>query len=144
MRMTLTLDPSDSTDLDAVRSLLDRLTPHSTQPHVSHADSAPPDLREIVHSVVVGPGNYGNNRLGYLRRVAEAGDEGVDVASLLTEHFGGNHRRFGGTHTSIERNWKGSGGEQYAHRLIDDVHIEGATRQVMHGPARELVLELLG
>ena len=144
MHMTLTLDPSDPTDLDAVRSLLDRLTPHSTQPHVSHADSALPDLRQIVHSVAVGTGKYGHNRLGYLRRVAEAGDEGVDSASLLTEHFGGNHRRFGGTHTSIERKWKSAGGNQHAPRLIDDVHTEGTTRQVMHGPARELVLELLG
>jgi hypothetical protein len=143
MHMTLTLDPSDATDLDAVRSLLDRLTTHSPPPHASPAGTALPDLREIAHSVVGAPGTYGDNRLGYLRRVAEAGDEGVDVAELLAEHFNGSHQSFGGTHASIERNWRAAGGSQHADQIIDDVRREGATRHVMHGPARELVLELI-
>lgn len=103
------------------------------------ADRAGPDLAEIVRGLA-DPHRYGEGRLNYLRLVAAAGDQGVDTGEMKDGHFKGDYQAYGGTHSSIEKNWRASGGEVYAPKLIAD----SSDRQVMYGPARKLILDLLG
>jgi hypothetical protein len=127
MNLTVQVDPTDPVDVRQGITALERLL----------GDTAPePDLAKIVGAVA--SNTYGAGRLGYLAEVAAAGDDGAPVSDLMSNHFGGRHQSFGGTHAAIERTWRARGGAAIAPRLIDD-NADG-TRQVMTPEARPLVL----
>lgn len=140
MNLTMTFDPSDNGDLDRAEAVLAALR----QPELRLEDqpSLGPGKRRPLGTVIdkiTDPAKYGENRLGYLRRVAKAGSEGVAVSELLEQHFGGSYNAFGGTHSSIERSWKAHGGTEWAEQVISEIH----ERHVMYAPAIPMVLGLL-
>ena len=144
MQVTLTFDPSEPEDVQAAEEAVRRLGAQladSPAPMVVVGDRDDDvALRHAVDAVLFSK-TYGENRLGYLRRVAEAGEGGVDPRELLEEHFGGNSRRFGGTHSSIERTWRSAGGLRFARQLVDE---NARGQHVMLPNARPVLLELLG
>lgn len=158
MHVALLVNTEDSADLPRAIALLEFIanTGGSASVQPVDGDDAPatvqgreedgapapqpgPDLAEIVKGVA-DPDRYGPNRLGFLRLAAAAGDEGLDIEETKDGHFKGSHQGYGGTHSSIEKNWRGRGGEVYAAELI----AESEGRHVMYGPARKLMLDLLG
>src|SRR5947209_6517279 len=112
MQTTIAVDIEDPDDIQLAITTLKRLLPDPDP-------AAAPDLGAIV-GTLADPNKYGLGRLGYLAAVAEAGDQGATVDSLLHDHFSGNHQAFGGTHASIEKTWRNKGGEAFAPKLIDD------------------------
>lgn len=124
MNLTLTLDPTDPVEIREAMRTLEQLLP-----------PADPDLARIIGAVA--NRKYGLARLGYLGSVADAGDQGVLIDTLMKDHFGGIYQSYGGTHASIEKTWRSQGGEAFAPSLIDST-ADG--RQVMIAAARDLVL----
>lgn len=101
-------------------------------------------LVAACRALVTSREGYGEPRLGYLRMVAQAGDEGVSWRECL-DHFAETGsdapaKSYGATHSNIEQKWKGSGGQQWAEQIIYDLP-DG--RQAMYEPAREIMLQLL-
>ena len=160
METTLHVDTANLADLLAAQSLIETLIAQAS------ADTARPnpaglgqvgkdldlegesrtlpardELVPVLRSVVGGDGDYGHNRHGFLRAVAEAGDWGADIRDQLAHHFRGDGRAMGGTRSSIQRNWEASGGQMFATFLID--YSNDANRYVMYAPARPVVLKLL-
>lgn len=142
MNFTLNIDPSDPDDIEqaaAVLAVLRRLGSPADPPTPSRGGGTA--SLEAVIEQIANPAKYGENRLGYLRRVAAAGAAGIAVSDLLEEHFGASYKGFGGTHSSIERSWRALGGSQWADQLIAETP---DARQVMYAPAIPLVQRLLG
>lgn len=137
---TLQIDPSSSADIADAQEVLALLGSRLSS-GAPVAAPASPGLEEVVRSVA-NPRDFEENRLGYLRRVALAGAEGASISELLSGHFDGNYQRFGGTHASIERNWRASGGLAFAEHLIRET--PDRQRQVMLAEARPHVLALVG
>lgn len=131
MNVTLTINTNDRDDLIEAADLLQNLL--AVLP-------APAEPLTTVIAKVANPAKFGDNRLGYLKLVAEAGDAGVEIDDLKANHFNGDHGRYGGTHSSVERAWKGSGGLAHAPELIAETPDR---RHVMFPDARPLILELL-
>lgn len=145
MQVTITFDPTDATELDRAWTLMQTIadssssTSGSAAPHSTSArttDGAGEAALEQIIATIADADAYGFNRRGYLRGLAEAGDEGIDVQEWRRNHFRGSHQRYGGTHSSIEKSWKALGGDQFAPELIS----EQAGRQLLLREARELVL----
>lgn len=142
MQIQLTIDPTKVEDLDQAETLLAafRLAQGGGDPDGLLAAAGRESLTAVIQQLA-NPSRYGENRLGYLRKVAGAGADGIPVGELLEEHFEGNFKGYGGTHSSIERTWRALGGRQWADELIATTPDD---RQVMYAPAIPLVLALLG
>jgi hypothetical protein len=142
MHITLSFDPTVSLELDQADTVLAavRFAQGGGDPDGLLAAAGKESIRAVIQQLA-NPSRYGENRLGYLRRVALAGSDGVAVADLLAEHFNGDFNAYGGTHSSIERSWKALGGQQWAEELIATTP---GDCQLMYAPAVSIVLEVVG
>lgn len=145
MQATITFDPTDANELERARTLMRTIAGSSSLASDSDAprptmagktDKAGEAALERIIATIADAETYGINRRGYLRGLAEAGDEGIDVQDWRRNHFRGSHQRYGGTHSSIEKSWKALGGDQFAPELIS----EQAGRQILLREARDFVL----
>ncbi|MCU1372361.1 MAG: hypothetical protein JWO77_3555 [Ilumatobacteraceae bacterium] len=99
MQITMTLNPEDPTELASSIAFLQRLTnPTSGQDDVEV-------VRGRVRSLLRG---YGSGRLNYVRLIAERAPERVPVDEVVA--LFDSPKAIGGTHSSIERSWRSSGG----------------------------------
>jgi hypothetical protein len=142
MLLSINIDPTESDDLDQAETVIAalRFAQGGGDPDGLLAASGKASLTAAIQQIA-NPNRYGENRLGYLRRVAAAGSGGVSISDLLEAQFGGNFNGYGGTHSSIERAWKALGGQQWSDELISTTPDD---RQVMYAPAIPLVLDLVG
>ena len=141
MQATISFDPTEAQDVQRALTVLTVLAGSTASPADSGAIAAPEatgptvDLDQII-ARIADARTYGYNRRRYLRGVAEAGDEGIDIGEWKRTHFADSHQKYGGTHSSIEKGWRGLGGERFAPALI----WEEAGRHVMLPEARDHVL----
>ena len=129
MNISITVNSESESDLQEAATLIELLRSRLVKP----------DLMKIVGAVA--SDNYGWGRLGYLKKVAEAGDAGVSIDDLVANHFKGSFQAAGGTHASIEKTWRAKGGEAFAPAMIYDS--DDGKRHVMTPEARELVIALV-
>ena len=124
--VTITFDPDDPRDLAAAQRHLARFT--------RGASPATPDdeLRERVTALIRG---YGKGRLSYLRLIAEASPEAAPYRDI--EALFDSPKAIGGTHSSIERSWRGMG----ATTDIIETDMNGSSK--MAPDLARLVLEVL-
>lgn len=138
MELNLTLDPFNTDDIHKARAVLDLI--EGTSASTQNA----PSLTDAV--LAAGDPNnpkFGWRRLGFLKAVADAGDNGLDIEQFKADHFHGDSASYGGTHSSIERSWDGSGGPAYSKELIAKVNTSDGARHVMFSDARPLIQAML-
>lgn len=138
MQATISFDPTETQDVQRALTVLTALAGSTASPTDSAARATPGATVELdqIIAVIADARTYGYNRRRYLRGVAEAGDEGIDIGEWKRTHFADSHQKYGGTHSSIEKGWRGLGGERFAPALI----WEEAGRHVMLPEARDHVL----
>ena len=125
--ISITIDPTNPTDIDKARAFLDQLGGNTIQ-LVTSAET----LRQKIIALLRG---YGEKRVNYIRLVAEASPDRAhydDIAAVV-----GSPKAVGGTHSAIERAWRAKG---VAGPLID-TDINGDAR--MDPALAALVLEVL-
>lgn len=129
MQINFTLNTTDRNELEEAIAFLELCLSGLALPD-------PDDLMSIVRTLLAD--TYGPGRLGYVRLVADAGDQGASAAEVAA-HFGGNGRSIGGTHASLEQSWRGLGGEQFFDEFI---HTDNDGSHHMHSLLRAAVAQI--
>jgi hypothetical protein len=97
--VTITFDPDLEGEIEAARTILDKLSQRRTDPGVD-----PAVLREKVIALLRG---YGEKRTEYIRLVAQASPKFASFGDLVA--VVGSAKAIGGTHSAIERAWRAKG-----------------------------------
>lgn len=120
MNITLSLNPTDPSDLRAARSVLDALESIESP---ESGDVVP--LDQIVRALL-DKDTYGFGRLGYAGLVALNAPDPTPAADVL-QHFIDNgtagkdpNKAIGGTHRSLEKTWRAIGGSAYSPMFISN------------------------
>jgi hypothetical protein len=102
--VTITFDPDLEGDIEAARTILDKLSLDRPGPARADAAVAPSVLREKVIALLRG---YGEKRTEYIRMVALASPKLASFGDLVA--VVGSAKAVGGTHSAIERAWRAKG-----------------------------------
>jgi hypothetical protein len=97
--VTITFDPDLEGDVEAARTILDKLSRSRADAGVASAV-----LREKVIALLRG---YGEKRTEYIRMVAQASPGFASFSDLVA--VVGSAKAIGGTHSAIERAWRAKG-----------------------------------